>query len=350
MRRSAYYFIAFSAILGGSAVVQACGSSVDTDTSASTSSSGGKSSSSSSNGGSGGKASSSVATGGGSSSSSIMSDNSVQTVATTGVGGAGGASNCTIACDKAQMCFGVDYCGQAGIDCNNLTPQEQCIADCGADPMTTCNNITGCQSKCSGMTTTGTGGTGAGGAPTQDCQMLCSLVQMCFGFNGCQLGGIDCGNLSQQNQCVVECIDATMPTCNNLSMQVFQQCQSQCQMSSSATGTGGAGGATSTGVGGAMSSSVATSTTATTGSGNPACLSCADMDCGNQLGTCEADTTCASWLMCSGVCFNNNAPSSCFTACDAMYPGAKTDYDAIYSCACTSCSNECSNADPCGAH
>jgi hypothetical protein len=77
-----------------------------------------------------------------------------------------------------------------------------------------------------------------------------------------------------------------------------------------------------------------------------ACAQCAQGPCGGVIGACAQDQACQGWFNCAMGCgFGDNA---CLTACDQANPGAATDYDAIYQCACTNCSTECSQIDPCG--
>lgn len=192
------YLFAGVSVLG--AAFLACGGSTVTQASSSAAGTGGATSSSSKT----------VTTGTNTTVSSTGSDTTTNTVSSTG---SGGGSNCDVACQKAIMC-GFDVCKQAGVDCNNLTPQQKCLTDCAADPMVNCNNIFNCYQQCMGM--------GAGGGNPGDGGQTCQQ---------CAVGGIGGGGkCTQEAQACATDNPMAMDSCAN-----WLQCVAQCQDSACAT-------------------------------------------------------------------------------------------------------------------
>jgi hypothetical protein len=176
--------------------------------------------------------------------------------------------------------------------------------------------------------TIGTGGSGTGGAGDA-CSMACMHAAQC-GEDLCSQFPLDCS--TQEGMCASTCVNGA--SCQDImdavawftSMQgpppQLVDCLAPCVQ-------GGAGGG---GQGGA-------------GGGSQACQNCALNDCSGPIGTCAQDQACQGWFNCAMGCgFNDN---TCLTNCDTMNPGAATDYDAIYQCACDSCKTECSQIDAC---
>jgi hypothetical protein len=159
----------------------------------------------------------------------------------------------------------------------------------------------------------------------------CAHAAMC-GFDVCKMFNINCANVTNMFDCVLNCVNGL--SCQQLFMGGFA-CYQMCQ------GDGGPppfdGGPPPFDGG--------------FGDGGPAgqCGQCALQSCQMQSFACFANPACMPWGQCAVGCFMGNATPGCFAACDAMYPMAKTNYDPVYSCLCTSCSTQCSAADPCAA-
>ncbi|APR75610.1 Hypothetical protein A7982_00956 [Minicystis rosea] len=113
-------------------------------------------------------------------------------------------------------------------------------------------------------------------------------------------------------------------------------------------------GESSTGAGGSTSSSTAstgsTSASGTGGGANKDCNTCVEVKvafdadgtpCHDAASACQGDPTCGTWLQCTNTCFQHDFTDGCFAACDAAGAGAKSLYDPLYACVCSSCSSEC---------
>lgn len=166
----------------------------------------------------------------------------------------------------------------------------------------------------------GAGGAG-GGSP---CDMACAHVEACFGIT-CGVVGINCATLGSGFDCVAECINDT--PCANLSQGTLTTCQAQCADGGTPPIDAGTDGSTSAG-----------------------CEACVGSSCLTALKQCEGDATCKSWVGCAEACFNQPAAGpSCFSACDAQYPGAANLYAPVYSCVCQSCNSQCADVNACAA-
>jgi hypothetical protein len=173
-------------------------------------------------------------------------------------------------------------------------------------------------------TSSSSSGAGTGGG--SPCDMACAHVQQCFGID-CATVGLNCANLGSGFDCIAECINDT--PCADLSQSTLQTCQAQCSAPD-----GGAPDAASSPDSGSAAS----------------CIQCSAMSCGTQELACEQNATCKQWLQCVGGCYQQTVLTpGCFQACDAQYPSAAADYSAIYTCACQSCPDECSQVNPCAA-
>jgi hypothetical protein len=144
----------------------------------------------------------------------------------------------------------------------------------------------------------------------------CDHAFQCTGFDACSKIPLDCS--VPQQECIAQCV---LPIdCAQFGLQAFAGCQAQCQGDA---GDGGAG----------------------------SCQLCSATKCTAQVGACAQDMAaggCAAWLKCVGVCYGANpVDPACFSACDAQYPNAATEYHAVYNCACVSCNAECAGTGAC---
>jgi hypothetical protein len=295
----------------GVAAVGACTGDVQTETGTT-----------SGTGGTGGQHSTTVVT----NTSTTVTSTDVSTSVATST--SSGGDQCMVACDHVQMCTGFDVCANGlKLDCS--MQQGQCEAQCLNNIPCSMLNIQSGQA-CLQMCAPDSGPPADAG---DQCMQACAHVQMCFGFDVCsQLGmQFDCSN--PQNACVAQCIDNT--PCGMLSQQTFQACQQQCQASDGGPPPPADGG-------GGMSDG---------GASAQACTMCTVQNCGQQTQGCFGNQACQGWLQCIQGCTGANANPACFTSCDAQHAGAKTQYDAIYTCACNSCQGQCGAvSDPCGTH
>jgi hypothetical protein len=304
MRIGSFAFVTLIALSVGVVTGGACSSSVQTETG------------STGSGGSETTSSTSTATG-------TTTTTTGTTTSSTGTGTSVDAGDaCTAACDHITMCSGFNACGMGfNLDCTN--PQNQCEADCiNAIPcnMVNTQTVPACITKCAPAD--------AGPVDAGDpCMSACAHVQQCTGIDICsQLGmQFDCSN--PQNACIATCLNNT--PCGMLGFQTFQTCQAMCQAAD----------------GGPPPPMDA-------GSGAQACTTCSTQACMQPIGACATNMGCQQWLGCVQNCNNAANPvPSCYTACDAQFPGSKALYDGVYACACTNCKAECaSTSDPCGAH
>ena len=307
MRIGAYVFITLSALSVG-AFAGACGSGV---TSGPPSTGGG---------GSGGSGPSS------SSNTSVASSTAVSTVASSSVGSSSSSSGsgdvCVDACDHVEMCFGFDICSQIGMfDCSD--PQAMCLAQCVND--TPCDQL-GQQtfSACSAMCQPD-GGQPDSGPPDggDECDQACGHAQMCTGFDVCSQFPIDCAD--PQQQCIAKCVNG-IPCGPNFLTQA-QACQQTCQNPPDGGPPPPDGGMMADG-----------------GGGDPQqCQQCAQSQCSNQAAACISTPTCPQWFQCIAGCQD----AACTFACDMMYPNAAPAYQALYTCTCNNCINQCGFSDPC---
>jgi hypothetical protein len=91
------------------------------------------------------------------------------------------------------------------------------------------------------------------------------------------------------------------------------------------------------------------STVGSTGSGPPpmGCQQCSLQQCGGPIFQCNAKKgpgSCSHWLQCAQACGQD---SMCLFGCDMQFPNAAPQYDAVYSCLCSSCDASCPGEDAC---
>ena len=121
-------------------------------------------------------------------------------------------------------------------------------------------------------------------------------------------------------------------------------------------GEGGAGGkgattSTSSSASGAGQGGAAASSTASTGGGDTGkvCGECVEVSvpfaagtpCGDSIGACKQDASCAAWLDCTDECIKNDYSAGCFSACAAASAGSKSLQDPIFACVCAGCADSC---------
>ena len=167
------------------------------------------------------------------------------------------------------------------------------------------------------------------------CNNACDKASMC-GLDFCGQFGINCGNVPPQAQCSLDCIsNGACGDIAKLAMQNFATPLGACLLGCQGMGPGGVG---SSGVG-----------VGSTGSGPPpmACQQCTFQQCGGPLFQCNAKKgpgSCSHWLQCAQGCGQD---SMCLFGCDAQFPNAAPQYDAVYSCLCTSCDASCAGENAC---
>ncbi len=162
------------------------------------------------------------------------------------------------------------------------------------------------------------------------CNNACDKAMMC-GLDFCGQFGINCGNVPPQSQCGLDCIsNGSCGDIAKLAMQNFATPLGACFLGCQGMGPGGVG---------------------STGSGPPppmACQQCTFQQCGGPIFQCNAKKgpgSCSHWLQCAQGC---NHDSMCLFGCDAQFPNAAPEYDAVYSCLCSSCDAQCPSDNACG--
>ena len=164
------------------------------------------------------------------------------------------------------------------------------------------------------------------------CNNACDKAQMC-GLDFCGQFGINCANVPPQGQCGLDCIsNGSCGDIAKLAMQNFATPLGGCLLGCQGMGPG------------------AVASVGSTGSGPPpmACQQCTFQQCGGPLFQCNAKKgpgSCSHWLQCAQGC---NHDSMCLFGCDAQFPNAQPQYDAVYSCLCNSCDAQCPSDNACG--
>lgn len=189
---------------------------------------------------------------------------------------------------------------------------------------TVSTGTTSVTSVTSGSTTGSTGTVSTTSTTTSNnpkCDAACQHIDSCkLGVSCAQLPQLDCNTIGSQYDCLLDCITNTQ--CSQIGFNTFQTCQAQC------AGDGG--------------------TTTTDGGTGQSCQQCATGSCLTQSIACGQDMACQGWLQCVGGCETAQPPDPmCAPTCDAQFPNAKPLYDALYTCACTSCATPCAGLDPC---
>ncbi len=203
-----------------------------------------------------------------------------------------------------------------GIGCSNDVVTQDGSGGAHSTSSSSATNATSTKSTSVGTTAVTSASTGAGTA----CDQACTKATGC-GFDICSMLALDCGSPVQA--CAADCINgASCAAIQTLKTTMpdpgLGACLFACQQSAQTTGAGGGM--------------------------NMGCTQCVQQHNCIPM-SCFQNNDCTAWLQCAGGC-NNQGPN-CYTNCDAQHPAAKTFYDQIYSCSCTSCSTQCAGQDPC---
>ncbi|WP_437982506.1 hypothetical protein [Sorangium sp. So ce117] len=178
---------------------------------------------------------------------------------------------------------------------------------------TTTTTTDSATSSTTASTTAASSGSG-GGAGLTECEEACAKVEECSDLS-CESVSINCSEPGYE--CASQCILDTACEDLNVTNTDLLICLGNCDA--------GAGGGNADAA---------------------ACRSCAIAN--SCLTLCALSDTCQSWFACAQGCFQDDAQPACFDACDAQFPGAESQFTAVYTCACTSCEESCGAiADPC---
>jgi hypothetical protein len=183
----------------------------------------------------------------------------------------------------------------------------------------------------SSVASTGVASSSATGV-IDSCNTACDKAQTC-GLDFCGQFGINCGNVPPQSQCGLDCIsNGSCGDIAKLAMQNFATPLGACFLGCQGMGPGAA------------------ASVGSTGSGPPpmACQQCTFQSCGGPIFQCNAKKgpgSCSKWLQCAQGCGQD---SMCLFGCDAQFPNAAPEYDAVYSCLCNSCDAQCPAENACG--
>jgi hypothetical protein len=182
------------------------------------------------------------------------------------------------------------------------------------------------------------------------CEQTCAHVLTCTGTNLCAQSGIDCATINPSYSCAEACILGT--PCAQLTMATIQACDVlPCHADGGAPADAGA--PTDAGApadAGAPTDALAPTDASADAPWGQACATCSSNSCPMPVSLCAQNAACAPWLQCAETCVNGSLAGACFSACDAMYPGAASLYQPVYACECASCSGPCAVASPCASH
>ncbi|MFT3766379.1 MAG: hypothetical protein QM820_12835 [Minicystis sp.] len=203
--------------------------------------------------------------------------------------------------------------GQGGAPTTNVTVSASSSSGL---PTTAVTSSSSSSSSSSTSTSSSSGG-------NPKCVQGCMHLEQCnFGVT-CQQFMIDCNNVGNQYDCLLDCLNDT--PCDKLGFQTVQACNQMCQgMTTSSSSSSSSG-------------------------GNPMqCQGCAFQQCQQQTFACGSNQQCMAWLGCINGC-NQAMPidPQCGFDCDTQYAAAKPLYDPLYACTCSKCSTECGSGDPC---
>lgn len=154
------------------------------------------------------------------------------------------------------------------------------------------------------------------------CDMACAHVSMCTGGQyTCASANIDCTTVGSQFDCAAECLNAL--SCTQLAAQAMSCFSATCSDGGAADG----GAPVDAGMSGA------------------ACAQCLGTGtCQQAAVACGLDKAsgCQSWFLCAAGCYGQTPiDPTCLDNCDAQYPNAVAEYDAVYACTCANCITQC---------
>ena len=141
------------------------------------------------------------------------------------------------------------------------------------------------------------------------CDDACNKATLC-GLDFCGQFNINCANPPMQAQCPLNCIaNGSCGDIAKLAMQNFGTPLGACILGCQGMGPG----------------------VGSSGSGPPpiSCQQCTLQQCGGPLFQCNAKKgpgSCSHWLQCAQGC---NHDSMCLFGCDAQFPNAAPEYDAV---------------------
>jgi hypothetical protein len=115
--------------------------------------------------------------------------------------------------------------------------------------------------------------------------------------------------------------------------------------------------AASFGCGSSLETNTGGSAATTTATGAATCSACVGPlaegggACASALAACGADSSCSTWLTCTGACLKAGSGQDCYVACGEASASATSLWQSVKTCVCDHCAAECAapSSDYCPA-